>query len=853
MPMRCRLALICALSAAARWAVADPTQGLDLFTRGWPRAFFFRAAEGMAANPQVTYDVWDRNFSRLCGIEGKALDEEVPGRSRRNVEFFTRFKTQHPRQLVLLHYNGNARDPRDAGPGYFAGHWVYHTGCLIMQDLPAEEGESDLHVENVDLFRTEMGRYQDRNEDIGLCVLDDEGRPHWSGAEQVELLGKDPERKVLRVRRGCFGTTPRAFPAGRAYAAAHATEGPWGKNSNLMWFYNFSPRCPKSPEGRTCVDVLVGELARELGPGGRLETFDGLEFDVLAHQRWSGEPPASRGVDTDGDGRHDGGFHEGVNLYGVGVYDFCRRLRERVGDDRFLLADGHGTNSQRAFGQLNGIESEGWPTLSDWEFKDWSGGLNRHLYWDAFGRKPVFSYFNHKYIDGQEGRLPQIPFSRHRLALAAAQFCNAAVCYSFAPPREEGGLFPVWDELWKGEEEEVGWLGEPLGPPRRLAMEAPDVLQGAGRAFPADFVSRFVGEDVRVSRDGSALRVEGTDSARGELSLRLTDMPCSGPDLFVALKIRAAARAGYPADMPRLVWVGAGRSRLDLMSESSPPRAGMGLRGEGEVALDPTTGAGVRYFAQRKLGDETREAYLCHPPWRGGKTGYTFWERDVTVPPQGVLLFSIGMGELSPERSDGVVFRVLVRPEGGDWEQVYERTYNEARWQDEEVSLAPWEGRRVTLKFVTDCGPRDDSTTDHSSWGDVRVAQAGVPERRTAPVRYMTFAGPTQFEATFAFREIATPGVDLSLSIEGTEPVWITEVSAHAAPDAVLREFEHGVVLANPSLHPVTFSLADLLPGRQFRRIRGSRAQDPQTNDGRPAGGSVTVGERDGLFLAASD
>ena len=48
-------------------------------------------------------------------------------------------------------------------------------------------------------------------------------------------------------------------------------------------------------------------------------------------------------------------------------------------------------------GVLNGIESEGFPNLSDWEMHDWSGGLNRHAFWDANARAPALNYINHKF------------------------------------------------------------------------------------------------------------------------------------------------------------------------------------------------------------------------------------------------------------------------------------------------------------------------------------------------------------------------------------------------------------------------------------------------------------------------
>ena len=214
MELRRNMLLACAVTLAA-WARAEPRlENLPLLGDEYPRAFYFRQSEGLAAQPGLSYEEWESDFALLDGIIGKCLDEEVPGRSRKNIEFFTRFKGGHPEKAVLLHFNGNARDPRyETGP-YFAGHWIYYNGCKLTQDLTAEKGESTVHVEDPSLFRVSMGRHGDHNEDLGICMVDEQGRPDWLRAEQVELLGIDAKSKTLRVRRAAFGTNPRAFPAG---------------------------------------------------------------------------------------------------------------------------------------------------------------------------------------------------------------------------------------------------------------------------------------------------------------------------------------------------------------------------------------------------------------------------------------------------------------------------------------------------------------------------------------------------------------------------------------------------------------------------------------------------------------
>ncbi len=649
----------------------------------YPRAFFFRQAEGSAAQQGVPYEQWEKTFERLMGIEGKVLEEEVPGRSIRNINFFTRFKQRHPKQLVLLHFNGNARDPRYESERFFAGHWIYFNGAKVLSDVPAEEGETDICVDKPGLFKVNTGRYRDRNEDVGLCALDASGRPDWHRSEQVQLVSINAEKKIIRVRRGCYGTKPRVFRAGLSYAASHVAEGPWGKQSHLLWYYNYSTRCPRDANGRVCADVLVEHLAELFGPRGALAAFDGLEFDVLKWQCGGGL--RGRRADCDADGEADAGLHGGVNVYGAGVVGFCRQLRERLGESRLILADGMNVNNQRAFGILNGIESEGWPHLSDHAVRDWSGGLNRHFFWDMNARPPVFNYINHKFNIPTDTpgvtKQADVPFGIHRLVFAVAAFTNAAICYSYAPRNDADGLLGIWDEFRMGTENKLGWLGKPLGPAVRMAGRCPDLLKGS--PISGDFLRRASGDDVTFELQNGALKVAATDAGASEIRFHLKDVPCSGPDLFVLVTARGKTMRDYPAEVARLM-----------------------------------------YVAARPSGQQA--------------------ERDT---------------------------------------------------------------------------------------------------------RFMTWVNGDDFDSGFYFSDIESSKVDLEFTIEGPEPLWISRVEVHAHPDVIYREFQNGLVVANPSPRPYVFDLGMLLPGRFFRRLHGSPAQDAVSNDGSLVRGELNLGPREGLFL----
>ena len=706
------LALVVLIGGHLSAKEPERLSSLTILEDNYPRAFFFRSAEGLAATG-MPYDQWSNTFDRLMGIIGKVLEEEVPGRSVYNIDYFTRFKKQHPQQIVLLHYNGNARDPRYqmAERGYFDGHWAYFNGATVLNDIGADEQVSEIRVDNVDLFRTEMGRYRDKNEDIGLCVLGEDGKPDWSRCEQVQLLSIDRQRSVLHVRRACYGSKPRSFLAGKTYAAAHVTEGPWGNRSNLMWYYNYSTDCPRDLEGRSCGEVHAEELARRFLPNGELAAFDGLEFDVLTHMRSTSGGAPGRGVDFDADGKPDNGFVDGVNIYGAGVLKFLSDLRRRLGDDRLILADGHGVQHQRGVGLLNGIESEGWPDLRDAAIEDWSGGLNRHLFWLARGRSPVFNYVNHKFTQpterpGYVGR-PDLPMKTHRLVFAASVFTDSAICYAFAPPAPRGQRMGVWDELWKGREQEIGWLGKPLGPPVRLALHAEDLLQGDGKSFAADLVKRLHGEDVQIRVEQQRLRIEPTSESVQDLRVTLRGAPCGGRDLTVACAASAEPLPQLPRATPRLMHVSVSQPGSLLAPQVIH---GMKLRGKEPQPIDAATGAQLAYSNSYHLGEQGMPGYRVHPPYRNS-VGMVYWQRDAVLPEKPQLEFFTGMGPKAPGRSDGVVFSVEISPlEDGQtvgFREVFRHHQIESKWIAHKTPLSLWAGKTVRLRFVADPGPKD--------------------------------------------------------------------------------------------------------------------------------------------------
>jgi hypothetical protein len=672
------VAVIQAAPAAQGNATNSPSQ-LEIFHAGYPRYFQFRIAEtSIARDDYGSYEAWAAKFRAYPGIIGKMDGDEA--RRSKVKPYFLRFKRENPDKLVMVHRNLRSGDPDEDGPEFFAGHWLYWKGCHALSAIPAMEKDTEIEVEDVTLFKSGIGDLKKNNEDVVMCALTSDGRPDWNKAEQVTLLAINRDRKTLTVKRACHGTKPREFAAGRAYLAAHVYEGPFARATNLLWCYNHSMDCPRDLAGRNCDDVLTDLLSRQFGPGGELEPFDGLAFDVVFSQV-SREP--ARGIDTDGDGIPDNGKtgKHGEDRFLVGSYALAKELREKLGPSRLLTGDGSGVRNGRGFDQFNGMESEGWPDAHDIHVEEWSDGLNRVLFWVQNSFRPNFDYLVHKFRGFGRGEEKKVATPRNltRLFFAAAQFLDAGVAISdFPPSAQKSDRVVDWDELVKGEEHTQGWLGHPVSATVHLARTQPDLLNGLGMKIDAAFAHRFSGEKVEIAADRTRIRVTSNSQP---LVFRLNDLHPTGSDLTAFFRIRA----------------------------------------------DPATGV----------------------------------------------------------------------PAGA--------------------------GRLAKIRLIDQAG---------------RILKEG-----------MTWCNGHDFEAVFYADQVENGPVSLEFELEGQSAVWLDRLTVHAAPDVVYREFEQGLVLANPSRTSVPFGLEKLLPGKSFRRIRGTKNQDPLVNDGSKVGPELTLPAKDALFL----
>lgn len=114
---------------------------------------------------------------------------------------------------------------------------------------------------------------------------------------------------------------------------------------------------------------------------------------------------------------------------------------------------------------------------------------------------------------------------------------------------------------------------------------------------------------------------------------------------------------------------------------------------------------------------------------------------------------------------------------------------------------------------------------------------------------YYTWADAEPFTAIFLFRDAPPGRATLVITAEGGADLVLHRLTAHAGRGTMLREFDNGLVVANPSLHADEVDLPPLQPGWCFRHIDGQPGQDREVNNGAPAGRSLVVPNRDARFL----
>lgn len=391
------LSMLGAFNVGPRISVAQAASltDLEIFQQGYPRAFFFV--------PQTTsdfqygalsYEEWEKMHLPLNGVMGKVISEERDYQGSADILSYVRlYKSRHPGKIAILYFNARGRVASDEfASTFFAGHWLYYAGTRLTRPVGSGASEVVLRVADPSVFS--MGRYTGSSaDDVAIVSVRPDGKPDWRRVEHVRLRSIKVQNKAIIVERGAYGRRTFSFPQG-AYVAAHVMNGASTQDNIPYWSYNFSTVGPKDAQGRTGGSALADYLAAELGPNGTLSVFDGITFDAFD---FVAEGRPVQAIDANGDGKADGGAFGGVNSVGMGTIQFTGNLRRQL-PNKIIMGDcTYPERLQRSFGHLNGVESEGYPDLFDYDLNNTSKGTNLFGFWRASSPAPSLNYVNFKY------------------------------------------------------------------------------------------------------------------------------------------------------------------------------------------------------------------------------------------------------------------------------------------------------------------------------------------------------------------------------------------------------------------------------------------------------------------------
>lgn len=821
----------------------ESSQNLDIFESaayGQPACFHFRIPAGFTGN----YGNWIRLFGRFDGMVVKVGNEELKGNMQTSFDVYNRYKKEYPGKMLVLHYNGNERDPRDIDNKYFPGHWLYYRGCKALTDIAAEAGITVIKVENTELFKMKWGIHKNRNDDILMVKKGNDSKPDWYASEEVILESINAAEGTITVKRGQYNTIPQAFTAGDVYLLPHVTGGPWGEENNLLWQYNFSTECPEDRKGKKAFEVLADEIADKFSVGGVYENFDGIEFDVAMGEFFVFyQIQDQRGIDTDGDLLPDFGIIDGRNRFGEGYLEFLARLRKKMGKDRLILADGNFYLQQRGFGILNGIESEG---FGDHKLRDfeWSWGLNRHKFWNENAYGTPFSYLNHKYGIVKNDRM-----NIDRMAFAASLFSDTYLSASSLPLPKPSIDLPVWDEWVAGEQNKQGWLGAPLERAKSLAKNEKNILENV--SFNSSISYILPEADTYVTNAYADMNYGYAPVLhlnRGNAVYISFDIPPG---------IKADEKALLQFQITNIV-----ETVTDISAVNSI-RLYRAIDKDWEEDLItkvnsinkiPLQDTGKVINIDNKNNNLWNKSLVIDItgllPENGGRVTFCLIAEDICIytlsSREGIATPKIilnKMGTMSTESGTSV-------KNNGD-----KITVNGSKINNR---------MRNNILFTTDWFRIDGS--DLSVFATLNAKKGGTPiedKARLVQVRavdrngkicknIMAWANNKNFEADFYFSDITKDSdIRLEFEVEGFEQIEFKNLAAYAYPDVTYREYEGGVVIANPSLSSgFTFDLEKYLPDRTLKHIKATIGQDMEANNGMPIkDGKVTLGAYDAVFL----
>lgn len=503
--------------------------------RTYPEYLAFRVEQAARG-----YDVWESVLDDdISGVIRKYISEEVDI-APQGLEYINRFAKKNPEYKYMLHLNAEGRQVMnypEVMERFFPGHWVYQQGTTITE--PITTTQELIKVLDARPFHNK--KYIDRTEkpfvehDLHVVIvpLDERGNRDWYKSEFCIVKQTDLSGKSITLNRGAIHSTARKFERGAYIAPVAATI--WG--SGVVWYYNLSSTAPRDREGKSAADIYVDEISKLYLESGSFDRFNGIALDV----NYFDISQKGHNWDVDNDGKRDGGWIGGENVWREGDFKFLTALRSALGDDVLISCDAHHSYNQQCVALLNGMESEGFVQHDD-AWRGFSRTVNTHLYWQKYNTREEFRYIVVKYKNAQDLA------NKERLTRFATLMASCLEAYVTQP-------FPTY-KMGKGHTfmptsfRKAGSFGRVDGDIIRLAKES--------KKQSIDLKSA-VGVNCEVEYKNGELHIQSKPNCRDSVMVVRLDgveLPEGDATLFVR-GYAATPLDGFAAKdlVPRMVWL----------------------------------------------------------------------------------------------------------------------------------------------------------------------------------------------------------------------------------------------------------------------------------------------------------
>lgn len=508
---------------SALFILVEPENRLsqkEVFTKGFPVTLSFRN-DKYGINEE--FEFWEKAYLDVNSITKKYLTEEVD-MDPVVAKYANIFSEKHPEKLMLLHLNGEGISikHKQVHEKFFPGHWVYEAGTDLSADI--SENQTDIKVKSTEMFSEEAYSIHAQAKitgklphDIIIVEKDSNGNNLWYTSEFATIEKIDHDNNTITVKRGQYYSTSRSFDKNNTYIAP-LSGASWG--GNLMWYYNLSSVCPTDSNGNSCADIFLKDIKSWFSPEGILENLDGIGFDVnyftSTHANW----------DVNNDGIADKGFVNGKNIWREGDWAFLQQLREIMGDDFLITADGWRDEMQRGVGILNGMETEGLCRPND-GYRQISRTINQHTYWNLYNdTRYKFSYITSKLSNPEDAKLSE---QLYRMGI------GIATCLEVAYTTLPGQLA----EAAGGDLNKPNWLGNVVSEIKYPAKKTPDLLKGAGLQMNTDLINEFDLSNVDYRVEDKTLYIKGKDSKYNDLIISGPEVDLNKGDLIIFFEAKA--------------------------------------------------------------------------------------------------------------------------------------------------------------------------------------------------------------------------------------------------------------------------------------------------------------------------